>query len=936
MLGRMSTLSRISTSNDTLSRTDGYTAKRNAGAVARRAAGCIVAGILVIVVSSAQARAQTGFVHWETPHVHPLDLTPSGTRLLAVNTADNRLEVFDATGATPVAIASIPVGLDPVSVRARSDAEAWVVNHISDSISVVDLASGRVVRTIFTGDEPCDVVFAGTPQRAYVSVSQLNQVRVFDPANPTAAATILNIQGEDPRSLAVSPDGAKVYAAIFESGNATGVIRQQDVSNPTGPYGGQNPPPNAGAAFSPAQRAGNPAPPPVAQIVRRSSTGAWLDDNARIWTSFVTWNVLDHDVAIIDTATLGITYANSMMTNVMSLAVKPDGTVTAVGTEARNEIRFEPNVQSIFVKVLLGSFNPATPGTVGTTDLNPHLTYAVRNVPQATRDLAIGDPRGVVWHPTTGAAYVSGMGSNNVIVVSAAGARISQINVGQGPTGLALKADGSTLYAINKFDGSISVIDTATNSESTRVAFFDPTPAVVKNGRPLLYDTHATSGLGQVSCASCHIDGRTDFLAWDLGDPSGTVKAFNQNCRTPTCRPWHPMKGPMVTQSLQDIIGVEPLHWRGDRANITEFAPAFVGLQGDDAEPSTALMNQMGSFLATINYPPNPTRTLDGTLPATLNTSTGAGNPVNGLNVFTTVPTLPPPPGGGPGTTCNGCHALPTGTTRQIDDPNLPLAPQPLKIAQLRAMHEKDGWRRNSATNTKTVGFNHHSEFDTLFNLMGAGFNFGPEPGATVRKRDVEAFMLCLDTDTHAGIGQQVTFTGANNFDATLQARLTTFIALANANTAGLVAHGRVNGADRGYVYTGSGIMQADRHGEIVAADSLRTGASAGNEITFTVVPIGTQVRMGIDRDSDGYYDREEIVGGGDPANAAIVPVPKADLNSDTLKNSDDVVLMVGLLLDPTAGTPTQRCAADMNYDDQVNGNDIAAFTRCVTGAGCP
>ena len=128
------------------------------------------------------ASAQS-FVNWESPHVHPLDVTPDGATLLAVNTADNRLEVF-AIGAgllTPVGGAA--VGLDPVSVRARTSTEAWVVNHISDSVSIVDLTTLRVVATLATGDEPCDVVFAGSPQRAFVSVSQLNQVKVYDPAN---------------------------------------------------------------------------------------------------------------------------------------------------------------------------------------------------------------------------------------------------------------------------------------------------------------------------------------------------------------------------------------------------------------------------------------------------------------------------------------------------------------------------------------------------------------------------------------------------------------------------------------------------------------------------------------------------------------------------------------------------------------------------------
>lgn len=894
---------------------------------------CLAAAL--IALSSTSAFAQTGFVHWETPHVHPIDLTPSGGRLLAVNTADNRLEVFNVLPAGLSPVASIPVGLDPVSVRARNETEAWVANHVSDTVSIIDLTTLRVTRTIFTGDEPCDIVFAGTPQRAFVSVSQLNQIRVYDPATPLAPPVILNIEGEEPRALAVSPDGTRVYAAIFESGNATGAVRQQEVSNPTGPYAGQNPPPNLGNIFSPPINPAITVPPPVAQIVRRNAANQWLDGNGREWTSFVTWNLHDHDVAIINTATLALTYSTGLMTTVMGVGVKPDGTVTAIGTEATNEVRFEPNVRSTFIRVRMGIFNPLTPLTTTITDLNPHLNYAVQSIPQASRDLSIGDPRGIVWHPTNGNAYVSGMGSNNLIVIDSAGARVTQIDIGEGPTGLALTADGSRLFAMNKFDGSISIIDTVANAELTRVSFYDPTPEAIKLGRPLLYDTHLTSGLGQAACASCHIDGRTDFLAWDLGNPAGSMKAFNQTCRTPTCRPWNPMKGPMVTQSLQNIIGVEPLHWRGDRENLAAFGPAFTDLQGADAIPSATQLQQFTDFIATIKYPPNPNRNFDGTFPATLPVTNGTGNPANGLNVFTTIPTLPGP-GGGPGTTCNGCHALPTGTTRQIDDPMLPLAPQGLKIAQLRGMNEKNGWRRNNQNNSKGFGFNHHSEFDTLFALTGAGFNFGPEPTATTRRRDVEAFMLCLNTDTHASVGQQVTFFGPNNNDANLTARLSSFIALANTGAVGLIAHGRIAGQDRGYYYTGAGIMQSDRHGEIIAADSLRTGAANGNEITFTVVTAGTQLRMGIDRDVDGAYDFEEIVGCGDPANAAILPIPKADLNGDTLKNADDVTLMALALVDPTSSTAVQLCAADMNADGRVDGRDITLFSRCVTGLGCP
>ncbi len=889
----------------------------------RSAAGVMIAALGVSWLAP-NAGAQTGFVNFETPHVSPLTLTPSGARLLAVNTADGRLEVFSVIGGVPVWESSIPVGLEPVSVRCRDENEVWVVNHLSDTISVVDLASRRLVRTIATGDEPADVVFAGSPVRAYVTVAQLNQVRVYDPANPGLAPTIVTIQGEEPRALAVSPDGSRVYAAIFESGNATGAVRQQDVSAANGPYAGQNPPPNSGNQFSPALAAGLQAPPPVAQIVRRNAAGVWRDDNGRNWSSFVTWNLHDHDVAIISTSNLGVTYASGMMTTVMGLGVKPDGTVTAIGTEAKNEIRFEPNVKSIFVRCTIGGFNPASPASTTVADLNPHLDYLSRSIPQAQRNQSIGDPRGIVWHPTSGHAYVSGMGSNSVIVTDEGGDRFAQIDVGQGPTGLALSADGTRLYVLNRFEGSVSAVDTGGDTEVARVPFFDPTTPAIKVGRPLMYDTHRTSGLGQVSCASCHIDSRTDFLAWDLGDPSGAMKENNQDCRQPVCNPWHPMKGPMVTQTLQGIVGSEPFHWRGDRENVAAFAPAFTGLQGADAQPSAAEMQQLTDFVATIVYQPNPNRNLDGTMPASIATSGGGnGNPNTGLNLYRTLPVLPG------GVTCVSCHTLPAGTSQQIDNPPLPLAPQPLKTVQLRGLYEKVGWLRNGQNNSKGFGFNHHSEFDTLNALLNAGFNFGPPQQAVQGRRDVEAFLLCFDTETHAAVGQQVTFDGSNNSDATLVARLATLTNLADQGRVGLIAKGRVNGLDRGYQYMGSQVLQSDRAAETTTASALRQGAAAGEEITFTVVPAQTQRRAGIDRDADGFLDRDEWDAGSDAADAASTPLNscRADFDRNGWVNGDD---FDGF----TAAFEAGSILADIDHNTFVNGDDFDVFVAAFE-AGC-
>lgn len=73
---------------------------------------------LALAIAAASFAQSDPFANWESPQSHPIELTPNGQVLVAVNTADARLEVFDLAGGVPVRRGSVQVGLDPVSVRA--------------------------------------------------------------------------------------------------------------------------------------------------------------------------------------------------------------------------------------------------------------------------------------------------------------------------------------------------------------------------------------------------------------------------------------------------------------------------------------------------------------------------------------------------------------------------------------------------------------------------------------------------------------------------------------------------------------------------------------------------------------------------------------------------------------------------------------------------
>jgi DNA-binding beta-propeller fold protein YncE len=160
-------------------------------------------------------------------------------------------------------------------------------------------------------------------------------VFVIDP-DTRLAITNIAIEGERPRAMAVSPDGAKVYVAIFESGNGTTVLgprltqlgqgpKPGPLESTNGPYRGLSPPPNNGTSFSPFISVTGQPPPRVSHIVRKNAAGRWMDDNKGDWTEWVSgtnaalsgrvrgWDLPDRDVAMIDTSTLEVSYAQRLM-----------------------------------------------------------------------------------------------------------------------------------------------------------------------------------------------------------------------------------------------------------------------------------------------------------------------------------------------------------------------------------------------------------------------------------------------------------------------------------------------------------------------------------------------------------------------------------------------------------------------------------------------
>jgi YVTN family beta-propeller protein len=786
-----------------------------------------VATVLSLVVAT---QAQSSYTNFEEAQTNPVRLSTDGSRLFAVNTPDARVSVFDVTlPSRPVLIAEIPVGIGPVSVNPRTWDEAWVVNQVSDSVSVVSVSRGIVVDTIQVKDEPMDVVFAG--QAAFVSVSRRNQINVYNALTRELIKEI-PVLGGNPRALAVSEDGSKVYAAFALSGNRTTTIPHL-LAPP-------QPPPT------------NPVLPPAPR------TGLIVDAADPNWSSYIRYEMPDNDVVEIDSAALTVTrYYSGVGTVNLGLGVRPTtGELFVASTDARNLDRFEPQLRGHFVDNRVTRINPA--GLMSFLNLDLGVDYSTLPNPAAKR-IALAQPTAIAFVPSGLAFYVAAFGTDRVALVSVNGQVLSRIEVGatpgaivnprekRGPRGLALS--GRWLYVLNRISNTLSIIDTQAQQVIREIptGLYDPTPEVIRAGRGFLYDAKL-SGNGTAACAACHVDAEMDMLAWDLGDPGGNLQFVVENGFP---LPMHPMKGPMVTQTLRGLKDLDPLHWRGDRENFQAFNPAFDKLMGG-SPLSDADMQVYTDFIHTIQFQPNPNQNLDRTLPDQLK----GGDPNAGLNTFMNEFYKPD-------FKCNTCHKADPGpgTTRIIAPPRLPAQTQSLKVPHLRNVYQKLNFRAFPGSKTiDGVGLNSDGVMPNLFALLSASVfeNFAND---TVRKLNLQAFLLCFDTGTAPAVGYAVTVDLVGIRDPRNLQDIVTLHQQAASGNIDLIAKGTLDGQIRGLLYDpASGNWEADE-AAVGPQTFLQLAAKVrlGDTLTFMGVPPGSGKRMGIDRDEDGVLDVDEL-----------------------------------------------------------------------------
>jgi hypothetical protein len=518
------------------------------------------------------------------------------------------------------------------------------------------------------------------------------------------------------------------------------------------------------------------------------------------------------------------------------MAVNPStGHVYVSNTDAVNNVRFEgPGTfagHTVQGHLAEARITVLSSGAVTPHHLNKHIDYTKlagsTGFDSTAKSHSLSMPLDMQVTHDGSTLYVAAFGSSKIGVFQTSTLEDDSFNpvlgsanyipvTGGGPSGVLLDETRGLLYIVTRFDNSVKAVNLQSSREVSRSHMYNPEPSAVVHGRPMLYDATVFSGNGEASCASCHIFGDMDDLAWDLGNPDTAVTKSTipinfgnllpllisfgaSGVSTPingSNQPadFHPLKGPFTTQTLRGIKNSGAMHWRGDRStgiygtdpfdsnlSFLNFGGAFQTLIGSPVQPSQAQMQAFANFQLQVLPPPNPVRNLDNSLTA----AQAAGKafylgprPSDGINNPLVTAVFGPT-----SFTCNGCHVLDSsnGFFGGGGNQSFEGLTQIVKIPHLRNAYAKIGMFGNPVVSffqqadsgstgpqVRGFGFTGDGSADTIFRFLTAavfnptstsGF---PQSNPDLTRKDVEQYLLAFESDLAPIVGQQVTLTAAN------------------------------------------------------------------------------------------------------------------------------------------------------------------------------
>jgi hypothetical protein len=336
------------------------------------------------------------------------------------------------------------------------------------------------------------------------------------------------------------------------------------------------------------------------------------------------------------------------------------------------------------------------------------------------------------------------------------------------------------------------------------------------------------------------------------------------------------MKGPFTTQTLSGLPGTGPLHWRGDKPTFADFNGAFPSLLGRSEELTAAEMFQFRRYIDTVEFPPQPNRTIDDKVATTF---VNGGSPERGKFLYVLG--------------CNACHGLPTGTIGMILPPlGLIEAPaEAVKIPHVRNAYTKvRGEGALDGKSKSAFGFLH----DGALPLSGPGSfielveplfhnevtdpqyeaNFGIPAEVDQMSKDMEAFLLSFPVpNVHTAVGKQLTFTSLSGLSAEDAQLFSALMVLAGNGDIALTFRITISGLQTtGLLDPVTGFLMTESKGQLFDLNAIIAFAeSTSTPLTVTAYDIRSFDRI-LDRDGDGCFNFDELTAGSNPRDKDSIP----------------------------------------------------------------
>lgn len=516
-----------------------------------RSRTALLAGLVVLLVACApqvatdmpeELRGQPDFAPTSTPFITPvpLALTPISTDL---------------------PLPAIPALINSQSSKmlALAGDTLVTVNPDSDSVTLVDISTEQMLSEIAVGDDPRSVAITPDGALAMVALRGDNGLAVVDLAEMALQQVVPICH----MAYGVVTDGRRVYVSCL----GDDIVAIWDIETASIVY-------NIAVGDAPSALA---------------LSGDWLL-STHLYDGTVTVINIERTPVVVGTVT-----------------VEPDGNLASSIVIAPNgQKAYIPQTRTGLALVSLQYMQDWFP-VVGVFDITNMAGDRSGRLTVSTLEYAANMPYDVTFDENGETMYLALAGNDAVVAVDVASGDVqARMAVGTNPRGIVIS--NKHAYVLNALDGSVSVIDAATQAVINTITVTElPLEPILLRGKVLFNQASEALSDGAISCATCHLDGGADSRTWI-------------NFRS----------GPRNTPALGDMDVLGPYNWAGDMAELHDtiedqirhvmLGDGLIASEDFDATADTMDagrsddLDALAAYVASLEPWPSPYREDDGSL----------------------------------------------------------------------------------------------------------------------------------------------------------------------------------------------------------------------------------------------------------------------------------------------------------------------------------